>query len=130
MPPDSAVSADVFFEENGLFEALVARLPDDARGSFTEAQFAVLRMAAQQCNWGNHTVDIRFSLPLLIRRYYMVLICGRERRNKVRRAMERKQHPVRSLTNVLFLASVVAVSLYCSVMMATWVYIAFSSYCL
>lgn len=129
MPPDSAVSADVFFEESGLFEALVARLPDDARGSFTEAQLAALRVAAQKCKWGNHTADIRLSVPLLLKRYYMVLICGQERRSKARRATESKRHPVRTLANILFFAGLAAVSFYGAAFLATWAFIGLSSYC-
>ncbi len=130
MPPDSAVSADIFFEENGLFEALVTRLPDDARGSFTEAQLAALRVAAQKSKWGNHSIDIRLSIPLLVRRYYMVLICGQERRSNARRATESKRHPVRTLANVLFLACVAAASFYCFSFLGPAAYIVFFSNCL
>jgi len=130
MPPDSAMSADVFFEENGLFEALVARLPDDTRGSFTEVQLAAIRMAAQNCKWGGHSIDIRLSIPLLIKRYYMVLICGQERRSKDRRAVERKRHPLRTLGNGLFLASIAAATFYCFSFLGTAAFIVLFSSCL
>jgi len=130
MPPDSAVSADVFFEENGLFEALVARLPDDARGSFTEAQFAALRVAAQKCKWGSHAVDIRLSIPLLIRRYYMVLICGQERRGKARRIEERQRRPLATIGNAIFLTIVAALALYGCSFLGTAAYILLFSNCL
>ena len=129
MPPDSALSADVFFEENGLFDALVARLPDDTRGSFTEVQLAALRVAARNCKWGDHAVDIRFSIPLLIRRFYMVLICGQERRSKARRAVESKRHPVRTLANVLFLTGIAAATFYCFTFLGTAAYVVFFSSC-
>ncbi len=129
MPPDSAVSIDTFFEENGLFEALVARLPDDARGSFTEAQLAALRIAAQKCKWGNHAVDIRLSIPLLIRRYYMVLICGQERRSKARRVDERRRRPLATIGNAVFLAIVAAVALYGASFLGTVAYVLLFSNC-
>ena len=129
MPPDSAVSADVFFEENGLFEALVARLPDGTRGSFSEVQLAALRVAAQNCKWGGHAVDIRLSVPLFLKRYYMVMICGEERRSKARRATERKRHPLRTMGNFLFLGGIAAASFYCFSFLGTAAYIVLFSSC-
>ncbi len=130
MPPDSAVSADVFFEENGLFEALVARLPDDAKGSFTEAQLAALRVATQRCKWGKHAIDIRLSIPLLVRRFYLVLICGQERRSQARRAEERRRRPLATIGNAVFLTVTAALFLYGCAFLGTAAYILLFSDCL
>jgi len=51
-----------------------------------------------------HPVNIRFSLPLFSRRYFLSIIGGSEKRGPERRAAERLNHPIKTTTNVLFVA--------------------------
>ena len=46
---------------------------------------------------------MRFSLPLLSKRFYLVLLGGEERRNAARRAEGRATSPIMKLGNLLFL---------------------------
>ena len=52
-----------------------------------------------QARWGGHPVNIRFTVPLLIRSYYVTILIGPERRSKERRAVERRNHPLFTLGN-------------------------------
>ncbi|MBO6783106.1 MAG: hypothetical protein JJ899_07530 [Alphaproteobacteria bacterium] len=76
--------------------------------SFTDEQLLEIKKCFAGRTRGAHTVDLRFSIPLL--RRYVVLLMGRERRSRKRRNHDRKFHPVGTLGN-LFAIAVVAVVL-------------------
>lgn len=50
-------------------------------------------------------VNIRVSIPLLRWRVYLAVLAGVERRGAERRAVERLRHPLHTVGNVLFAAS-------------------------
>jgi hypothetical protein len=56
---------------------------------------------ASQARWGSHPVNIRFTVPLLIRSYYVTILIGPERRSEERRAIERRNHPLFTLGNTI-----------------------------
>ena len=49
-----------------------------------------------------HAVNVRLSIPLGSRRYYLTLVGGRERRNPTRRAEDRQRYPLRTAANLVF----------------------------
>ncbi|MEM7041799.1 MAG: hypothetical protein AAF543_03200 [Pseudomonadota bacterium] len=57
-------------------------------------------------DWGQHPLNLRFSLPLPFGRWYVTLVAGKERRGKERLVEERKKHPLETVPNLLFLFSV------------------------
>jgi hypothetical protein len=63
-----------------LVLALLARMSEETRLSFTAAQVEALRAAAHDCRWGRHPLDLTLSLPGPGGRLYLRLIAGRERR--------------------------------------------------
>ena len=109
MAPESAVLTDQAEEESSsLFKALLENLPPSLREGFSSEQRAALREAADRCNWGGHATDIRLSIPLISKRYYLVLLAGEERRNRDRLRREREERPVATLGNVAFLVGLVS----------------------
>ena len=72
---------------------------------------AALDASAGERSWGNrHPVNIRLSLPLpFVGRWYITVVAGRERRRPERLAIERRQHPLRTVGNVVFAFAVGAV---------------------
>lgn len=50
-----------------------------------------------------HPVDLRLTLPLPGRPVFLSLVAGREKRSVNRRAVERKQHPLHTLGNAVFM---------------------------
>ena len=81
--------------------------------SFTDEQLRAIKMSFGARERGAHTVDLRFSIPLL--RRYVVLLMGRERRTAKRRRNDRKFHPVATLSNAIAMSAmviVVAVSVF------------------
>lgn len=83
--------------------------------SFTDEQLRVIKMQFGTRERGAHTVDLRFSIPLL--RHYVVLLIGRERRSRKRRNMDRLKYPIATVGN-LAVAVVLLVLLAIPVSMA------------
>lgn len=69
---------------------LVAALPPAASARFTPEHLAALDVAISRTRPrpGTHKLDYRVSLPFFGRRYYFVLLGGRERRSRARIASD------------------------------------------
>jgi hypothetical protein len=50
-----------------------------------------------------HPLNIRVSIPLLFGRYYISVVAGKERRARARLALDKRQHPLDTPGNVIFL---------------------------
>ncbi len=78
--------------------------PDDG---VTEATESGALEAPRAERWGNHhPVNIRLSIPLFTRRYYLTVIGGTEQRSTERLAEEREKHPLATTANMIFLFTV------------------------
>ena len=66
--------------------------------SFTDEQLRAIKMQFGARERGAHSVDLRFSIPLL--RRYVVLLIGRERRTLRRRRKDRKNYPLATVGNI------------------------------
>ena len=57
-----------------------------------------------RASWtGAHPVDIRLSIPLPFRRFYITVVAGTERRDRERLEAERVRRPLCKLGNIVFL---------------------------
>lgn len=60
----------------------LSRIPADVRASFTEEQkLAIQRALVAQGKMNQHQLDVRVTVPLFFRRYYFVLLGGRDQRH-------------------------------------------------
>jgi hypothetical protein len=83
---------------------LLERLPPDIRARLSPEMSAAIAKAA--ADGGNdHSVDIRLSLPLPFRPFYLAVLAGPERRSAERRSSDRRRHLIRA-ANILFLIAV------------------------
>lgn len=57
-------------------------------------------------DWDQHPLNLRVTLPLPFRRWYVTLVAGPERRDMERLVAERKKHPLDTLPNLMFLLSI------------------------
>ncbi len=55
---------------------------------------------------GDHPVNLRLSIPLLFKRYYVTIVAGEERRRHERLSAERRKHPLVTRGNLAFFALV------------------------
>ncbi len=82
------------------------RLEQETREELSDNSSASVRKAPGGEPWGNdHPVNIRLSIPLLVGRYYVTIVAGKERRSGERLASERKKHPLMKLGNLVVMAA-------------------------
>ncbi len=63
----------------------------------------------------HHPINLRLSIPLLFKRYYVTIVAGEERRSPERRVEERQKHPIKTIGNLIVLlaaSTVVGISLF------------------
>ncbi|MEN9384690.1 MAG: hypothetical protein RL323_1833 [Pseudomonadota bacterium] len=59
----------------------LSRIPPDVRAGFAPEQIAEIRKAlVAQTSMSGKVFDLRFTVPLFFRKYYFVLMVGRDRR--------------------------------------------------
>ncbi len=82
------------------------RLERETREGVGDNASVSTRRAPGDEPWGHdHPVNIRLSLPLLVGRYYVTLVAGKERRSGERLTSERKKHPLMRLGNIVVMAA-------------------------
>ena len=54
----------------------------------------------------DHPINLRLSIPLLFKRYYVTIIAGEEHRGSDRLSAERRKHPLVTRGNLVFFALV------------------------
>lgn len=102
-------------QDNDPFIAqFFSRIPAEVAETFTPAQLDAVKRAFGARSRGAHSIDLRLSIPLIIRRVYLVILAGSERRESDRRAVDRLLAPVWTLANgflMLFFGVVLLLSL-------------------
>ncbi len=81
----------------------IRRIPAPVRDSFTPEQVSAVSSAVGSS--GRHPVDLRLTLPLPGRPVFFSVVAGRERRSEGRLAVERRQHPLHTFGNIVFMLS-------------------------
>ncbi len=89
--------------------------PQDSLGGLGEPGIAD-RKTPDGAPWeGDHPINLRLSIPLLFKRYYVSIVAGEERRSPERRVEERQKHPIKTIGNLTVLlaaGTVVGISLF------------------
>ena len=83
MTPDDHPQAASAKAELAL-NRLLQMMPPAVAASFTPIQREALQQALVANAWRRHPLDIRLTLPLLVKRLYVVLLVGEERRSRKR----------------------------------------------
>jgi hypothetical protein len=91
-------------EHDPFFRKFLARVPGDVAATFSDSQLDAVKRAFGARTPGSHTVDLRFSLPLGRRRFYIVLLAGRERRSSRRLIWERAMRPLWTAANAVVMS--------------------------
>jgi hypothetical protein len=81
-----------------------ARLPERVVDSLTREQKEAIHQAIDGAAMQQPPVNVRFSLPILGRRYFLTFVAGPERRGIARREGDRRRHPLGTATNFTFFA--------------------------
>lgn len=89
-------------------DQFLASIPGDVAATFSADQLGAIAGVLRQRAWRRPRVNVRVSLPLLSRRYFLTLVAGIDKRSAARRAGERAIHPLRTLGNLLFMGALLA----------------------
>ena len=81
-------------------------LEDPGQGAHDEGPRGPASRSGAAPAWKTHPIDIQVSIPFGFGRWYFTLVGGPERRGRERREVERRQHPLFTLGNSLFLFAV------------------------
>ena len=81
-------------------KGMLKRLPTEQRSSFSEEQLLGLKVALGARTWGTHRIDLRWTMKLWKKSYYIVIIAGVNRRSPSRR-----QQKLARLGKAIFLAT-------------------------
>lgn len=93
-------------------DGVAARIPAEVSAALNESQLAALQEALGEPRpWRKQPVDIRLTFPFFARRVFITLVAGSDKRNPTRRQEDRKRHPLRTASNMLFLGAAV-IALY------------------
>ena len=101
-------------EKDPFLRRFFARIPSHMASSFSDGQLDAIKRAFGSRTMGAHAVDLRLSIPIGGRSFYVVLLAGRERRSRRRVTWERRLRPLWTVGNVVvmaLLASLVGLSL-------------------
>ncbi len=110
MAPDAGGAVATQDLTEGPARRFIEALPVDVRAGLSERQRDAIAETAKAFAGSRHATDIRLSIPLFTKRYYLVLLGGEERRSSERRAAERGRFPVATLGNLLCLSMLGAFS--------------------
>jgi hypothetical protein len=80
--------------------------PQGASGSLGEPGIANQKTSSAVPWESYHSVNLRLSIPLLFKRYYVTIVVGEERRRPARLSAERQKHPLVTHGNLFFFALV------------------------
>lgn len=94
--PDGTTRAPI--SSSTLFD----RLPPEILAGLSARQKSAIAAAADVRGWQPHRVNIRLTLPILPRRWYLTVVAGPERRSAQRRQVERRRHPLHTAGNIAF----------------------------
>lgn len=84
---------------------LLDKLPPEIRAQLTPEARAAIADAATQTG-DIHPIDIRLSLPLPFRRFYLAVLAGGERRSPQRIDAERRRRQVVRAANIVFVLAI------------------------
>ena len=80
--------------------------PRDTLGCLGEPDIANRKTPGGAPWESDHPINLRLSIPLLFKRYYVTIIAGEEHRGSDRLAAERQKHPLVTRGNLFFFALV------------------------
>ena len=87
----------------GPADIVFQSLPQMIRESLTEEQTEALRAVLTEKPWRDHSVDLRVSVPIPYKPFYLTLVGDPEKRSAERRLLERLKYPLLKGGNVAFI---------------------------
>jgi hypothetical protein len=96
------------FKPSAALNRFLDHLPPNVADSFSKEQLIAIQSVLQR---SPHAVDIRLTIPLPWRSFYLILLGGPERRTAARIRAERANSPLWTTANILFATGFISLSL-------------------
>ena len=109
-PGAKGAAALVPVSADGFISRFLSRVPADVAATFSQAQLLAIRDFVTN-NRERQAVDIRWTIPLIWFRFFIVVVAGPERRSPRRLAAERAARPILTWSNVIVIAVFLAMLL-------------------
>lgn len=90
---------------NWLFERLPAWVVD----TLTAEQKEAIHRVIEDPSWKRPPVNIRFTVPIIHKQFYVTVVSGEEKRSTERRHRDRHSYPLRTAANVFFFVGIATV---------------------
>ena len=113
-PGAKGAAALVPVGSGGFIKRFLSRVPADVAPTFTQAQLLAIEDFVIN-NRDRQAVDIRWTIPLVWFRFFIVVLAGAERRPPERRAADRAARPILTWSNIVVIA-VFLVMLFTSIL--------------
>lgn len=97
---------------NWLFERLPAWVVD----TLTAEQKEAIHRVIEDPSWKRPPVNIRFTVPIIHKQFYVTVVSGEEKRSTERRRRDRHSYPLRTAANVFFFVGIATVFYMAAVM--------------
>lgn len=91
-------------QNDPFFQNFFADIPPSMGNTFSDDQLNAVKQAFGARSWGSHPVDIRYSTPIPLLRFYLVFLAGRERRSRQRLRNQRNMYPLWTPGNTVAIA--------------------------
>ncbi len=89
---------------DGYIARFLASVPAYVAPTFSQAQLLAIKDFVIDDRGRRQAVDIRWTIPLIWFRFFIVVLAGPERRSAERRAAERAARPILTWSNVIVIA--------------------------
>ena len=112
---NSPLTADKVAETvqaNWLFERLPAWVVD----TLTAEQKEAIHKVIEDPSWKRPPVNIRFTVPIVHKQFYITVVSGEEKRSAERRHHDRHSYPLRTAANVFFFVGIATLFYVAAVM--------------
>ena len=109
-PGAKGAAALVPVSADGFISRFLSRVPADVAATFSQAQLLAIRDFVTS-NRERQAVDIRWTIPLIWFRFFIVVVAGPERRSAARLTAERAARPILTWSNVIVIAVFLAMLL-------------------
>ncbi len=100
-PGAKGATALVPVSSDGYIARFLASVPADVAPTFSQAQLLAIKDFVIDDRGRRQAVDIRWTIPLIWFRFFIVVLAGSERRSPARRAADRAARPILTWSNIL-----------------------------
>ena len=100
-PGAKGAAALVTVGSEGFIARFLASVPADVAPTFSQAQLLAIKDFVIGDRGRRQAVDIRWTIPLIWFRFFIVVLAGPERRSAERMAAERAARPILTWSNVI-----------------------------